>query len=287
LIVDPVTGRKEAYTRISTVASTLDDGIGLFKWKMSNAMAGFRLNPALSDRFAAASSYDEEGRILDEAIELAGGNAKRDFGSAMHEAIEYHHAGQHAMIPDFLAADVAAYREAMLGCRVLEQEAFGVVHRLRLAGSWDMKAECPDGKVRVFDIKTGKYKAQACRIQLAAYAMAENYPGGGTVAVEQDYGVVISLPGDGTCTLYRVDLQLGREELDFALMLRQHRAYARSERSVPVDWPKQEGWLHALIADASSREELRALWAQHRGVWGAEETGLANARLLAIGGEAA
>jgi hypothetical protein len=283
LIVNPGTGRKEAYSRISTVASALEEAWDLVPWKVAHAARGLREHDDLWEQFLAAPNAKTRDAVIEEAMDAAGANVKRDWGSAVHDAVHAINTGLPYIGPDFLADDLRAYKDAVAELQFVECEAFGVVHSMAIAGSWDAKVRCPDGKVRVADLKTGRYKPQSCRIQLAAYALAENYQGE-TVPVEQDFGIVINLPGDGKCTLYKADLERGRNELQFALTLRQYRSFAKSERVEVLSWPRQEGWLEALIAEAKSVEECRALWAQHRAVWTAEHTGLVNARLLALGG---
>ena len=49
-----------------------------------------------------------------------------------------------------------AYREATQGFEVLDIECFVVNDELQAAGTFDRLYRCPDGRVRVADLKTGK-----------------------------------------------------------------------------------------------------------------------------------
>lgn len=283
LVTNPSTGRREALTRISTVASALDDAWDLVPWKVSHAARGLVEHPDLYEQLVAAPNAKTRDAVIEEALDAAGANVKRDWGSAVHEVVHAINEKRDVDVPDFLVVDVAAYREAVAVFEFVQCEAFGVVHSLGIAGSWDAKVRCPDGKVRVADLKTGRYKVSAARIQLAAYALAEDYPDPATtVPVEQDYGIVINLPGDGKCTLYRADLGRGRSELEFALKVRQHRSFVKSERVEVLSWPKPLGWLDDLIDAAPDAAACRALWATHKAHWDEAHTARVNVKLAGL-----
>lgn len=285
-VVDPATGREEWYTRASTVASTLSDPYPLSDWKLRMQALGLAARPELLTMASETNSKADWRAFNDEAIGAAGGNDKREKGSAFHDAIHLINLGEEPVLPDFIADDIRAYREATEPLGFVQTEEFVAVHSIRVAGSFDAKVRMPDGKVRVADLKTGGIHMLDHEIQLAIYGLGVNYPDAdATVPVEQDWGLVISLPGNGRCEIFKADLERGRIHLERAMWLRDVWRQARSMRKerVTLEAEKPITWLEDLIVAAPSVDELRRLWSIHRESWTPEHTGLANARKLALG----
>ena len=71
-----------------------------------------------------------------------------------------------------------AYRKATAPFEVLDVETFVVSDDVRAAGTFDRLVRCPDGRVRVADLKSGKSEADyplATATQLATYANGKRY----------------------------------------------------------------------------------------------------------------
>ncbi len=221
-------GKPYGYTRMSTIAKVLDDKTNLVNWKARMAAVGLLRSPALMTRLAGeVAAGDLENyktkraidAIVEEATDVAGASDKASIGTGLHGLTEAMDAGR--ALPPVSAADQArldAYAEATAGYTPLRSEGFVVVDEIRAAGSYDRLWLCPDGKVRVGDLKTGAWDAKdpmAVAAQLAGYAHGRHYdPATGEREplhpdLDAHSGLLISLPPDGGCEVIELDLDLG------------------------------------------------------------------------------
>lgn len=239
----PVGGGKPfGYTRMSTIAKTLDDKSNLVNWKARMAAVGLLGRPALMTRLAGAMATGdvtdykvrkELDKIVEEATEAAGASDKASIGTGLHGLTEAMDAGR--PLPPVSAADQARlddYQEAMTAYKPLKAEGFVVVDEIKAAGSYDRLWLCPDGKVRVGDLKTGAWDAKdpmGVAAQLAGYAHGKHYdPSDGSREdlhpdLDVHSGLLISLPPDGGCEVIELDLDLGWAILMMAVKIHEIR----------------------------------------------------------------
>jgi hypothetical protein len=214
----------------SAIAKVPDDQSGLTKWKLRQALTGVALRPELATRIAAANGdKDALDAICEEAIHAAGGNSGRDRGTAVHGITEHLDGG----VTLLETPEVTAIREqyqtlmARYGLEVVQIEGVIVHPDLMVAGRFDRIVKCPDGKLRIADVKTGesadKYLHSHCT-QLWLYASAPLLATGPQgdqdfevtefapmPAVDQDIAYVIHLPAEGDGDIIGVDIAAGRD----------------------------------------------------------------------------
>ena len=222
LIVPAGGGTPEPYTRVSTLAKTLDNKDALMRWKQRMTAVGIGLRPDLAH---LASVVKDDNRKLDELVEQAMAAAETtraaNVGTTLHALTEFLDKGEMPPnVPDSAWPDLTAYENATAGLKVLTSEAFVVVDELKTAGTFDRLVRLPDGRVMVADIKTGQHEPRyphAAAIQIAIYSRGHLYdPVKGrcghlpSLGVDQDTGLLIHLPaGQGKCDLYLLDLRVG------------------------------------------------------------------------------
>ncbi len=231
LIAPPGGGEPTPYTRVSTLAKALDDTSGLMAWKQRKTAEGLLRRPDLLTRLAgilATGDPDTDWRIKKalnavcvEATEAAAASKGASAGTGLHALTEAIDRGRE---PEFVTdADrvrLEAYRAATAGYEVLDVECFVVNDAVRAAGTFDRLLMCPDRKVRVADLKTGKSEAdypRATATQIATYANGSRYdPETGQRRKLHDEldlhrGILIHLPPSGGCVLYELNLDIGWE----------------------------------------------------------------------------
>lgn len=241
-------GKPVGYTRMSTIAKVLDDKSNLVNWKARMAALGLRQRPALMTRLAgivASGNLDDYkvkraiDAIVEEATEAAGASDKASVGTGLHELTEALDSGimpAHVDAPDM--ARLLAYQDATGELEAVGMEGFVVVDEIRAAGSYDRLWRCPDGKVRVGDLKTGAWDAKdpmGVAAQLAGYAHGKHYdPATGERTplhpdLDMSTGLLISLPPDGGCEVIPLDLDLGWAVLMVAVKIHALRKLKASE----------------------------------------------------------
>lgn len=229
------------YTRVSTLAKTLDDMNALLDWNARITALGLARSEDLIAAIATTDPDDKKtlNKIVAQAKERAQSTAKATIGTAVHAATVLADRGQDLNgLPDKVKTDAHAYRAALdsHGLTPLAAELFVVADHVNAAGSFDRLLRGPN-KVVVADIKTSanpdtaKWAGLAWAIQIATYAHGRPWlPGRGVVdwaeldlpEPDLNRGLVIHITqGTGTVRLYTVDLragwvaaQLAREVLD-------------------------------------------------------------------------
>ncbi|MFC4336007.1 hypothetical protein [Salininema proteolyticum] len=189
LVIPRGGGKPVTHTRVTTLASTLDDGSSLTTWKMRTTLWGAATTPSITDRVRTIDAGGPEGkreltRLAYKAFRSGGGHAKADYGTEMHHWTELHDQGE-APRPSSTdqARDLAAYVAATrsLTMRAIEQPV--VVAGIGAAGTADRllhtDMETPDGAPAgtvVADIKTGSIDGQlTIATQMASYAHGTAY----------------------------------------------------------------------------------------------------------------
>lgn len=250
----PVNG--EGYTRVSTLASTLDDKGNLGDWLAANAMVGMVKDQAIYAQVGALTSKFTdpwnvpEGKaaikpLVKRAQEAGGSEQASGLGTAFHELCEVIDAGgwpEYA--PTELVPWLEAYAEAMAGYECLRIEPFVVNDELKCAGSMDRLLRMPDGRVVASDIKSGKSDNQyplKVTVQVAVYANAEVYDQatGHRVPLHPDLdvttGLLVHAPirggGRPSVKVYPLDLVRGYELARLAVQVREARSWERSKDS--------------------------------------------------------
>lgn len=306
LLPNPETGKEQAWTRATTLASTLADTYGLTQWQMRMVAKGLGMRSDLLALAAAAHVDDKTtlNRVANDAKEAAGSSAGANAGTALHSFTEAVDRGEDSQIPDPWKADIDAYVATLKAHRVNVHpewiERITVVPQFNVAGTFDRILTLPDGRKVIGDVKTGKdlsYSWGEIAIQLALYANAthmwnvdrwEAVP-----TLDTSEAVVIWLPvGRATCELFKVDITAGWEQAEVAFGVRQWRS--RKNLSRPMVAPgefadrlsrslKTSG-IRKQIDSAASVDELTQIWAaaDADGQWNSTLTAAAAARKKAL-----
>lgn len=228
LIIPPDGGKPVAYTRMSTIAKVLDDQSNLIAWAQRMTAIGLLKKPALMTKLSgivAVGDLDDSKvkrsltKLCDEAKEAAGGSDRASAGTGLHALTEAVDAGlelQYVAKADLARVD--EYREAMKDYVPLNAEGFVVQDDIMAAGSYDRLWRCPDGRVRVGDLKTGAWDKKypmGVTTQLAGYANGVHYDfeTGDREPLHPDLdpsvGLLVSMPPSGGCEVVPLDLTLG------------------------------------------------------------------------------
>jgi hypothetical protein len=235
-LITPADGGKALpYTRISTLAKTLDDKTALAKWMCRQTAIGLSERP---DLVALVGASKDDKKTLGDAVEQAMAAAKSDsaanIGTTLHRLTEGYDLGIYD--PQFqttdMHGDVMAYSIATEKIKIDAVEVFIVVDELQAAGTFDRIVTLPDGRRMVADIKTGQHEPKyphGSTTQIALYAHGTPYtPDQGRtqsladLGVSQTEGLLIHLPaGQATCDLYILDLNVGWALATVAAKVRQ------------------------------------------------------------------
>lgn len=238
-------GETKPYTRVSTLAKALDDQTNLMSWKARKTAEGLVRRPDLLTRAAGALSTGnpdtdwptkrELNGIVGEATEAAGASRGASAGTGFHSLTEAMDRGvlDETLVPEADRARLDDYRRAMHGYKVLDIETFIVNDHVHAAGTFDRLVLCPDGRVRVADLKSGKSEADyplATTVQISIYANGKRYdPDTGErsplhAALDLSTGLLIHLPPTGGCTVIPLDIDLGWQAAQTAVEVRSFRS---------------------------------------------------------------
>ena len=243
-------GEPEAFTRVSTLAKTLDDMNGLMGWVERKVAEGIIRRPDLQTRVAgilANGSPDTDWQlkrqlnaVCREAKEAAGASRGASSGTGFHHLTEAIDRGlEPEFVPEADKARLDDYRRALAGCKALDVEVFCVNDELRAAGTFDRIMLTPDLRlndgtilpagVYVADLKSGKsdnqYPFSAC-VQIATYSRSKRYdPETGErsplhAALNLSIGLMIHSPVTGGCEVIPLDLDIGWEAAQLATKVR-------------------------------------------------------------------
>lgn len=266
LIVPPGGGKPEGYTRVTTVASTLDSGGGLAPWKASMTAAGIIMRRGLRAQWEALLAEhngdpwyaSEEGKaackkLVEECSAVGGANDRRDMGTSLHTITALVDLGRMPVhLTEETERDIEAYNTGLaLACVDLDRsliETTVVLDDWKIAGTFDRLAMVPGFDLPlVADLKTGaelSYSWQSISVQLAAYAHADaiyvqgRKPDGSEdqrlpmPEVDQNWGLIMWLnAGTATLELHLVDLVQGWAAFEVSMWCR---GWRNEKVSIPL-----------------------------------------------------
>lgn len=216
-------GEYSGWTRATTFAATLAQQYGLRIWEQRQVVWGLAVRPdllALANTISGPEDKKALGEIVDQAHAAAGTKAKANLGDAVHKATEAYDRGQ--PVPVMHTEDVAAYAREMqaYGYQVLPDyiERIVIIPQYHVAGRFDRLVMCPDGKIRVLDVKSGNldYASVEFSVQLSLYGNAKALWDPVTKAyvpmpeVATDYAIIAHIPaGSGKCEMMQVNIDIG------------------------------------------------------------------------------
>ncbi|MFM2077774.1 MAG: hypothetical protein RJA49_1664, partial [Actinomycetota bacterium] len=262
LVVPPKGGTPVGYTRVTTVAKTLDDGSALGPWKATATVVGAFRRPGImaSWRALVAEHPDpwyggdaakaECKRLVEESMQAGGSTDRASIGTALHKLCEMHDRGcPPEGLDETTAADLAAYAAAINAAGITFDpvgiERTVVLDDHRVAGTADRFAAIVPGRRLpvVADLKTGgslDFSGGSIAVQLAAYAHATaGYAQGARAngkdderlalpAVDLDVALVIHLPaGEARCVLQWIDIAAGWQAFEQSMAVREWRKTSR------------------------------------------------------------
>lgn len=286
-LLNPETNKPETWTRVTTFAKTLSDTSALSAWAERMLTKGLAMQPGLLRGAEAWDVSEHKGafsKLINEAKDAAGIKDGAEAGTRMHDLTEQHDRGEELLFatPEELR-DVQAYQQALDAAEITVHsnfiELFVAVPEFKVCGKLDriyglgsLGAELVIG-----DVKTAKnvhYGWIEIAIQLALYASATHYWDAAKddwvpmPDVSTDRAVVAHLPvGAAECTMYDVDLGMGRKACEIAREVRSLRA--RKDVAQPIASSRVESPYAARLRAAVSRQELSAIWkeASAAGAW--------------------
>jgi hypothetical protein len=239
LLPGPNGEKPTAYTRATTVASTLSDKFGLQAWSNRMVAIGLSRRPDLLNRVAATPIEEKKAldQLAEQAKEMAAASAGANNGTALHAFTEQVDLGQPCTAPPALMPHVDLYRQTLLtqGVHVVPGmvEQIAVLAEHSVAGTFDRIVHLPDHAPMIADLKTGGYLDWTeISVQLAIYAHAEtlyDLTAGRHIAmpsVDQNQALVIHLPAAANppeCTLWLVDIDAGWEAFQQSMWVRDWR----------------------------------------------------------------
>lgn len=257
-------GKRDRYSRVSSIGGVLEDDSGLTNWRISKALEGQAKRPELVAATLAASPYESNKqaftKLREEAIQAGRGAYKADLGTAVHAMSERWEQEEDYDPGDKFRPALELYSAGMerLGLVSTHIECQFVNDEHRIAGTADRiyklskdlmapdESIIPAGSLLIGDLKTGSslaYSLPGYTIQLAGYAGGVLYDVVNNVRVEtpeinQDWAIIVHLSVEkNICEFLWVDLEVGRYGLDLVGSVKQWRR----------DWRRKEGYKASCV----------------------------------------
>lgn len=258
-----VKGRKspinaEAYTRISTMAGTLDDKEGLLDYTAARAMIGVVKSKAIHARVShLASAFPDawkapEGKaqfrgrqhdgLVAQAKSVGGGDDAADLGTAAHGVWECKDGGRAPEYePSWMEPWTAARSLALAEFESVLIEPFVVCDEIKTGGNPDrFLRHIPTGVVYAADDKTGddepKYPLKVTvQVAIASRSVLYDQTTGQRTPIEcdQKWGILIHTPINTSpprSELYWLDLTKGWELARLSLTVREARTLPKLKK---------------------------------------------------------
>jgi hypothetical protein len=263
LVVPPIGGPPEGYSRVTTIAKVLDPGGGLIPWKATMTACGMILRRGLRAQWETLiAQYDnpwyanEQTKALckalvEECAAVGGANDRAEIGTALHAITSMVDLGRTpSHLTEETETDIAAYQSGLKAAGVVispqHVEVTVVLDQYKVAGTFDRLASVPGFDLPlVADLKTGaelSYSWQSIAVQMAAYSRGNAIYQQGSAPdgskdkrlpmpeVDQKNGLIIWLnAGTGTLELFLVDLEAGWEAFERSMWTRGWRNRAVSQ----------------------------------------------------------
>ena len=238
-ISDPASGKERGYTRVTTIAKVLDDSSSLADWKTRMAITGIVQRADLLAQ--ASTSLDDRSKlnkIANDAIEAAGAYSRANLGTALHSITQQLDLGMKPQILAGLQSDIETYVASIaawdFGMKKEWIEVLLINDEFEYAGTADRIVTTRDGKICIFDLKTGtdlSYSFGSIAVQLAMYANADwiyDWKTGERTplpeGLDMKEGIICHLPaGEANCKFYTVDLEAGWEAAKMSFATRNWR----------------------------------------------------------------
>ena len=251
VIPDPDTGKPRSWARATTIAKTIEDPENLTRWKCRTVAQGVAARPSIAAGIVAAKGdRHETNRLVEQALEAAGGNEKRELGTHLHRILELVDTGQITAddVPDPWAKDVRAYqsRLAETGLTVNPHlcEVILLNAPLGVAGMTDNVYTDHEGRYVIGDKKTGGYIGWlSFAMQFAIYATATHIYRPATGELEpapqfrQDHTLMVHIPaGSGLCNIEPLSVPVGYDAVLMALEVRRTRAQDKRHHVIASTW---------------------------------------------------
>jgi hypothetical protein len=233
----------------------------------------------------ASTAIDDRSRmnkIANDCVEAAGAYSRANLGTALHAITEQIDLGLKPAILPGLQADIDAYIAgiAAYGIKMHDEfiEVLLINDELEYAGTADRIVTLMDGRLVIFDLKTGtdlSYSYGNIAVQLAMYANADwmyNWKTGERTpmpAIDKTVGIICHLPaGDATVTFHEVNLVAGWEAAKQSFTTREWRKrkdlfkpYTFSDKPRTVTPPKA---VPTKVVETPKSLTARAGWMKAR-----------------------
>lgn len=266
MVVSPGEAMPRGYTRVTTIAKTLDPGGGLAPWKAAMTATGIIMRRGLRAQwealiaehgdpwYATPESKAAAKQLVEECAAVGGANDRKEIGTAFHAIAALSDKGLPTThLTEETEADLRAYRTglALSGIDVDPDlvELMVVLDDWHVAGTLDRIVTVPGFDLPLIaDLKTGAdltYSWHSIAVQLAAYAQADNIYQQGRAQdgsqdvrlpmpeVNQQWGLVIWVnAGSGELDLFLVDLAAGWDAFNESVWARGWRN--RKDLAVPL-----------------------------------------------------
>lgn len=304
VVPHPETGHAAKFSRATTFAHTLDDTVGLEKWKTRMAVAGLVTSPAVLDAYVRVMDDGGNARRIDAVVEqarvAAGASEAAEFGTAVHAWLEAVDQGRilPADVPERYREHVDRYAD-MLARHAVEPvphltERTVLNSRYGVVGTFDRVYRLPDDTYVMGDVKTSKtleYGYLGFAMQMALYQGADfmlTLDGTGWEPMPdmlRDYALLAHVPSNAPArsALVTFDLAVGRTGLDTAQLVRDLRGSAASDiphrhaLPVPSDEAARYARAVASIKASTTSGHLAAVWEEYQDVWNDALTTLGHA----------
>jgi hypothetical protein len=192
----------------------------------------------LAQASTALDDRSKLNKIANDAIDAAGAYSRANLGTALHSITQQLDLGMKPQILQGLQADIETYVASIaawdFGMRKEWIEVLLINDEYEYAGTADRIVTTRDGKICIFDLKTGtdlSYSFGSIAVQLAMYANADwiyDWKTGERTALPEGLdmkeGIICHLPaGEATCKFYTVDLEAGWEAAKMSFATRNWR----------------------------------------------------------------
>lgn len=242
-------GKYTAYQRCTTFVKAVEDTYHLSLWQQRMVAIGVSSRSDIALKIASTDLSDKAGldRLTAAAMDAAGAYAGASIGTTIHELTEKLDQGEPVSLeslPDGVRDMLMEYQKIMSHFDVRAVETFRVNNEFNVAGTAD-RLVLVDGKLTVFDIKTGSLRYPgSMAMQLAMYAHSQPYDPvkekytKDSHPMNLDYGVIVHFDQDKNyVSCHRVDLRAGWEACRIAKDVWEWRTRSRPSRErTPLLW---------------------------------------------------